>query len=227
MTDQGEKAGQPEKAGQLDVLLADYAAGGLSLPANALVAAHLSLSTRHAAFVDALEDIGGDWLDDVAPETLSDRDAALAAIFAHDAPAERAEPDATEDADDDTGLVPPVIRQALGLETDEIPWKNRLGIREVRRKFADGSTASLLWIKAGQVIPTHTHEGQELTLVLQGAFSDETGRYGPGDIAVADDDVDHMPVAEPDEDCICFIVMDAPLRFTGPVTRFLNPILNR
>ena len=69
----------------------------------------------------------------------------------------------------------------------------------------------------GRVMPSHTHDGSEVTLVLRGGFSDPTGHYRRGDIAIADRDLDHHPRADDDEDCICFAVIDAPLRLTGPL----------
>ena len=33
-------------------------------------------------------------------------------------------------------------------------------------------------------MPQHTHEGHELTLVLEGSFHDALGRYGRGDLAI-------------------------------------------
>jgi putative transcriptional regulator len=77
-------------------------------------------------------------------------------------------------------------------------------------------------IRAGKKMPQHTHEGSEYTLVIRGAFSDVTGRYGCGDVAISDEDIDHTPVAEAGEECLCFAVMDAPLRLTGPIGRFFN-----
>jgi putative transcriptional regulator len=74
-------------------------------------------------------------------------------------------------------------------------------------------------------MPSHTHEGSEITLVLRGGFSDATGHYRRGDIAIADSEVDHRPRADEDEDCICFAVTDAPLRLTGPVARFVQRLL--
>jgi putative transcriptional regulator len=59
-------------------------------------------------------------------------------------------------------------------------------------------------------------------LVLQGGFSDGNGHYAVGDIAYADDDVNHKPVADPDEVCICFAVVDAPVELTGPFGRLMN-----
>jgi putative transcriptional regulator len=65
----------------------------------------------------------------------------------------------------------------------------------------------------------------ELTLVLQGAFADENDRFGRGDIEIADEDLEHTPVALAGEDCICLAATDAPLRFRGLIPRLAQPLL--
>jgi putative transcriptional regulator len=74
-------------------------------------------------------------------------------------------------------------------------------------------------------MPSHTHHGVEVTLVLQGSFSDPLGRYMRGDIAIADDEIDHKPVAGSEQDCICFAVTEGPVRLTGPVARLFNRLI--
>ena len=91
-------------------------------------------------------------------------------------------------------------------------------------KGAGEAEAVLYWINPGRVMPSHTHDGSEVTLVLRGGFSDPTGHYRRGDIAIADSDLDHHPRADEDEDCICFAVIDAPLRLTGTVGRIVQRI---
>ncbi len=51
---------------------------------------------------------------------------------------------------------------------------------------ATGYRARLIRLKAGRGVPRHTHGGSELTVVLEGSFSDETGHYARGDLAIAD-----------------------------------------
>ncbi len=58
--------------------------------------------------------------------------------------------------------------------------------------------------------------------MLEGSFTDETGRYARGDVSVADPEVTHQPVAGRECDCICLAVTDAPLKMTGPLGRILN-----
>ena len=67
--------------------------------------------------------------------------------------------------------------------------------------------------------------GMELTLVLQGAFADENDRFGRGDIEIADEEMEHTPVALTGEDCICLAATDAPLRFRGLIPRLAQPLL--
>ena len=73
----------------------------------------------------------------------------------------------------------------------------------------------------------HGHHFSVLGLVLDGAFSDTRGRYGRGDIALADEDVDHSPVAENDRPCICLAITDAPLRLTGSYRQFFSEFIGR
>jgi putative transcriptional regulator len=68
----------------------------------------------------------------------------------------------------------------------------------------------------------HTHDGMEVTLVLSGAFSDKTGRFARGDIEIGDDELDHQPIVETGQDCVCFVVADGALRLTGPFGRWID-----
>ena len=77
-------------------------------------------------------------------------------------------------------------------------------------------------MRPGAAIPQHTHKAEELTVVFEGELIDGDKRFGPGDIAIADGDVDHHPKAGGDRDCICLAVLSGGLRFTGPFGRALN-----
>lgn len=86
---------------------------------------------------------------------------------------------------------------------------------------------SLIRIRRGGAVPRHTHRGQEITLVLQGGISDACGSYRVGDFIECNEEIDHRPVANQDEDCICLTSRSAPIKFTGPLMRTLNPFLRR
>jgi putative transcriptional regulator len=204
----------------VDALLGAYAAGTLSPPLHVLVASHLEMSARNRSFVSALEHAGADAMMDAGNAPLRNRDQSLAAIFAD---ARIGEVAATPRPVDP--VLPQALRDYLGVSSDEIKWRFRLpGVKEHRVETSSGGEAVLYWIKAGRKMPSHTHGGQEVTLLLQGGFSDEHGHFKRGDIAVADDDVDHSPVADKGVDCLCFAVTDAPLKLTGPVMGLLRRV---
>jgi putative transcriptional regulator len=82
----------------------------------------------------------------------------------------------------------------------------------------------LLYIPPGRAVPDHGHNGLEMTLVLQGSFSDETGAFGVGDLEIADEELEHTPVAGEGAPCICLAATDAPLKFQTLVPRLLQPL---
>lgn len=211
---------------QFDALLAGYVAGTLAEPARLLVRSHLDLSPVNRGFVRDLEAAGGAMLEEIAPVRIDNRDAMLAAIFQapiFQAPAD--EPISVPHRALKTRLPAPLF-DFIGKDVADLPWKTKLpGLKEYRVAEMDGCSASLLWIRAGMAMPAHTHHGSELTLVLEGGFTDLHGHYVRGDVAYADDDVDHRPVADDDEDCICFAVTEGSLRLTGPIGRLFAPFM--
>lgn len=203
----------------IDTLLSRYVAGALPEPARVLVAAHLELRPENRTFVGGLETLAGSELEAEAPVDIGGRDAQLQAIFAS------APPQASVPARGD-GVFPHAMRDFFGFDADRVPWRTKMpGFREFEMGEIDGCHVSLFWIRPGRKIPHHTHEGSELTLVVDGAFRDTTGRYGRGDIAIADQSVNHRPIAEVERPCISFAVTDAPLRFNGPIGQRLSDIL--
>ncbi len=198
-----------------EALLAAYAAGQLPCAAHALVAAHLEISPENRVFVASLEEsLAKEFSVDRPCCEIRKREARLDAIFCCDQQAHKAPCDSD---------IPRALRHFLGRCVDEMPYRTVLpGIRECRIEGEGGMNAMLYRIAPGKKIPQHSHEGTEITLVLRGGFSDGTGHYVRGDIAIADEDVDHIPVADKGEECVCFAVLDAPLRLTGPVGRLLN-----
>ena len=123
-------------------------------------------------------------------------------------------------------LLPPTIARHFGLTCDSIPWK-RLGpgIWHHRLALSPATVGDLrlLKIAAGRKMPDHGHGGSELTLVLDGAYIDETGAYLRGDMQDVDDEVDHQPVADSKTGCICLIASEQPARFNGFWVRLLQP----
>jgi putative transcriptional regulator len=81
---------------------------------------------------------------------------------------------------------------------------------------------SLLQIEPGGGVPDHTHKGFELTLLLEGSFSDENGEYVKGDFIMLDGSHTHNPVSA--GGCLCYTVANDALHFTKGINKLLNPI---
>ena len=206
----------------LDTLLAHYARGALSAPLHVLVASHLEIRPESRRFVSALEGVVASAIIEEEPSPIRNRDARLAAIFAAEDEGETLVRHRVAQRSV-SGDVPHPLARYLGQSLGEIPWRTLLpGVKEYRIEDNEQGEAVLYWIKGGRKMPFHTHEGSEYTLVLKGAFSDLNGHYARGDIAIADADVDHRPIADPGEDCFCFAVTDAPLKLTGPIGRIVQ-----
>ncbi len=204
----------------LDTLLAGYAIGSLPRPLHALVGSHLDLNPGSERFVTDLETLGGGELVRQSPLPMARQDDMLATIFA--APDDDG---SGHDALPHDEIFTPALRKFLGMSSSDIPWRTVLpGVKEHVVSNQDGVEAKLYWIKPGRKVPSHTHDGQEFTIVLKGGFTDVAGHYRRGDVAIADQEVDHKPIADEDEDCICFAVTDAPLRLTGPVGKVFQSL---
>jgi putative transcriptional regulator len=199
----------------LELILAGYAAGSLPPALHALIGSHLELSPVNRPFVRSLEDALGKTVIEGTPCAIRAREARLDAIFACGA----------DTAGRQTGVAgePKALLHFLGKPVDELEFRTILpGLRECRLAVDGGVNAVLYKIRAGRKMPQHSHEGSEVTLVLRGGFRDDSGHFRRGDIAVADEHLDHVPIADDDEECLCFAVLDAPLRLTGMFGRWAN-----
>lgn len=206
-----------------DELLLDYAAGTAPEPLALFIATHLALSPESRAEVRQLEAVGGALLDSLDPAAPAPD--ALARVFARIEAGETiaASPPGTRIS----ALLPAPLATYVPDDLDALPWRKVIGgVFEAELPCSTRRyKASLLRIEAGRNIPRHTHRGGELTLVLDGAFRDALGRYARGDVSIADDSVDHQPVAENDKTCLCLVVAEGPVRLTGFFSRLLNPFL--
>lgn len=209
-----------------DDLLLGYAAGGLSEAFDLVIASHVSLSDDARARLSSFEALGGAVLEDSGTVELADDsfEATMARIMGS-APAETVET-ATK-APSRHAVFPKCLRDYVGGDADAVSWRPiGLGVKQAVLNTGDrDATARLLYIPAGQAMPDHGHNGVEVTLVLQGAFIDEDGRFARGDIEVASEDTEHTPVADIGEDCICLVVTDAPLKFNGLLPKIAQKIL--
>jgi len=202
-----------------DQLLMAHAAGQLPDAFGLVVATHVSMCDECRARLEAFEAVGGAVIDRCGTVDMSESalDACLARIGGR-APAPRPAPRVR------TGLFPAPLRDYIGGDLDAVKWRPiGMGVRQAILRTDRAASARLLYIPAGHSVPDHGHRGLELTLVLQGAFRDEEDRFGPGDVEVASEDVQHTPIAEEGPACICLAATDAPLRFSGLLPRLAQP----
>ena len=84
-----------------------------------------------------------------------------------------------------------------GLDSARVPWRWLApGVRYFPLALSPGATGDLrlLKIAPGRKMPEHGHGGCEMTLVLDGAYSDETGIFRRGDIQDVDGELEHQPI---------------------------------
>ncbi|MBV0913336.1 ChrR family anti-sigma-E factor [Anianabacter salinae] len=204
-----------------------YSVGELPEAFDLVIATHVSMCDECRARLESLNALGGavlehvelaDMDEDALHRTLA-RTQGVGDIRGRGKDAIRADLPGTP-------VLPQPLRDYVGGDLAQVAWRPvGGGVRQAILPTAKGATARLLSIPAGAAVPDHGHRGTELTLVLQGAFADETDRFGPGDVEIADEDLEHSPVAEAGETCICLAATDAPLRFSSFLPRLAQPFL--
>ncbi|TCP39729.1 ChrR-like anti-ECFsigma factor [Rhodovulum marinum] len=206
-----------------DDLLMGYAAGTLPEAFSLVVATHVSLCDECRARLAGYEAVGGAVLEE-APDCAMAEDsfAATMRLIAEMPADERIE---TDGAAVDH-LFPKPLRDYVGGDVEAVHWKSVAGkVRQAVLPTSRDASVRLLYIPAGMAMPDHGHKGTELTMVLQGAFQDEDGLFARGDVEVADEEMEHTPVAAPGPDCICLVATDAPLKFSGFLPRIAQPFI--
>lgn len=127
------------------------------------------------------------------------------------------------------GEVPtPLSRVLGGAALRDLPWKRKapgVALHHIPLSSSDSGKLVLMRIAPGKAMPEHGHGGEELTLLLTGAYRDEIGRFGPGDVADLDEDIEHRPVVENGEDCYCVVAIEAPTRFKSLSARIMQPFI--
>ena len=203
-----------------------YATGDLPEAYSVLVAAHIAVCDTCRSAVRAAEELGGALIEDEgAPLADNAFDRLMTEIDGGPATFQR-RLHVAETAKG--GEVPFPLQRLIGNSLDEISWKRLVpGIKkcDLAVESDDQSSLYMLWISPGMKVPEHSHGGVEMTLVLRGAFEDRFGRFGPGDIADHDEDVEHQPTVCGDEPCICIVASDAQVRYKGLLGRIMQPIV--
>jgi putative transcriptional regulator len=206
-----------------DMILAAFAAGTLDQGQHIAIATHLVSCPQCRNFVRSMEHVGGTVLTNLPPALMSSD--ALANIEARlNEPAR-----------------PVVAEVAANVSEIEVPglpkfvrhyrfgnWKwiaPSVHLRAIVSPLASDSRVFLLRSAPRTKMLEHTHTGIEMTCVLSGAFSHEGGHYGPGDFDLGNENVDHRPVVDDGEDCICLVAIQGELRLKGLIGRLVQPFV--
>lgn len=217
-----------------EATLFSYVAGSLSQGMALVVASHISICESCRERVFETEAIGGALLDTVASGHVSEElnktalEQALACLDEEE-PTLPASTSGYVEIAANTSItrneVPAPLSDYIGSSLDDIQWK----------RFSPGffyfdvfserqGICRLLKVAPGKSILPHGHHGNELTLLLRGSYADEVGRFTRGDIADLDDQIEHQPLVDGNEDCICLVATDSPLRFTTLLGKVLQPM---
>jgi putative transcriptional regulator len=212
------RTAQPRHHPEEDMRIA-YGVGTLVESRRLLMATHMLYCPDCQAESEMMARTGGAMLDDLSPATLSpgSLDSCLAAIGGGEPP-KSTKPLINGDLKE----LPDIVRHTVGKALGSASWRFAApGVRSLDLshavRHASAGEILLLKIWPGFGVAKYMHAGEELTLVLTGAFRDEVGYYGPGDVSIGVPGMIHRPIAEPGDLCYVLAVTDAPLLFKGPL----------
>jgi len=210
-----------------------FAAGALSPEMAAVAATHLEVCRLCRERLSGAERIGGALLGQQQPAADAARGARLREAMLELLDAEpgmeaqaaaAGSPQAGAPADPD--CLPRPLHPYFGRSWRALRWRWMApGVHMIRAARGSGDTLILLKIAPGKSMPLHSHQGSELTQILQGAYDDALGHYAPGDVADLDNEIEHQPITAPGVPCVCVAALDAPLRFPGWLARKLQPLV--
>jgi len=214
-----------------EATLLSYSAGSMSQAMALVVACHISMCSKCHKRIQESEALGGMLLDNLEPakidadslsQVLSCLEQGSADAPDISTPAAQPSPVHIENQE-----IPAPLRDYIGGSLDALDWKSIVpGVHyyDLDCKTERNGASRLLRIAPGKAMLPHSHDGNELTLILRGSYSDEMGRFTVGDIADLDSEVEHQPLVDSHEDCICLIATDAPLKFSTLLGKIVQPM---
>lgn len=206
-----------------ETTLISYAAGALPPAIAGLVACHGTICPECRAKVRRLKIVGALLLETIDADPPAEAEVTRAVNrFAQSAIVPLPRADRPSDP-----VLPAPLAHYLGMTSDEIPWKTLVkGLQQYKVRLPKGSgEIRLLKARPRLRLLKHSHRGMELTMVLKGAYRDETGEYHRGDVSDLHVDIEHQPKVMSDDECICIIASEAPARYSELLPRLLQPIM--
>ena len=202
-----------------DEIIWDFVCHKLEFGENLVVRTHIALCAECAKTLAVFEAAGGTLLDEIDGIAMNDDalDLALARIELKESEITKPKISKTEAF----GFDLPSTLSGIEIKKRHFLGPN-VWIAPIEER-KDKSQTYLLWIKGGQDILPHTHTKREMTLVLHGGFKDGENSYNAGDFVVCDDNISHAPIMLADEDCLCLVYQDGPIRPQTILGHLLKP----
>lgn len=206
-----------------ETMLAAFAAGTLDHGQHIAIATHLVSCPQCRHFRSAMEEVGGTVVESLPPAAMSP--GAFKKLEARLTGSAR--PAAAEAAHSSSetviqGLPRFVRRYRFGNWRWVAP---SVHVRPIALPYDSETRVFLLRSGPGTRLLEHTHTGLEMTCVLSGAFQQEDALFGPGDFDFGDDTMDHRPLVESGQDCICLVAMQGELQLKGLLGRIVQPFV--
>ncbi len=202
--------------------LIEYVNGTLPDPVALAVESHLEWCALCRRDVMILQELAGHFLDRSDPVALGDGAwDEIAALLDEPLPGLTAR---KADLGDTPAAWPSPLRRFLASGRQTLSWTKVDNLFEEARlpSQTPGCRLSLLRADKGGYVPSHSHDGNEHLLVLEGGFNSNGVDYTKGDYAFVEAGHVHEPVANTDERCVCLLVLDGSLHFQHPNAPALN-----
>ncbi len=215
-----------------DNLLTEYASGSAATALGIVICAHLQTCPQCRQRVEQLNRLGAAILKQSVAEPVQQEtfEQLMTRIRNQATPVGEAkvtgEPAPFFVNDPMMKRLPKVIAKLLPRD-GKLKWQSAGGSLKTARLKTGQQDYEVCFqkISSGGKVFEHGHRGLEITLVLQGSFSDEDGIYSEGDFLVRTPGEVHRPTATQNEDCLCISVVEAPVKLTGLFGKFINPFL--
>ena len=207
-----------------DLISAAFAAGTLDHGQHVAIATHLVACPKCRTFIRSMEKVGGAVLTGLSPVAMSND--ALAKVEAQlNKPVMPAVQTNTAPAVFKS-VVPGLPKFLRNYKFGDWKWiAPSVHIRLITLPYPRDTRIFLLKSGPGTEMLEHARKGIEMTCVLSGAFSQDGDHYGPGDFDLGDESVDHQPIVDAGQDCICLVAMQGELRLNGLIGRIVQPFV--
>jgi putative transcriptional regulator len=206
-----------------------FSAGSLFLSESLCISAHIEECAQCRSTIQHLDQVGSELLTQLDRTPVSD-DLKFRVLNQLDKIDEARLIETTiPDRPPINSNLPRCLQAFIDADYSNMDWKRlspHISSVELCRD-SNAARVELLKIRPGGTSNTHTHLGNEYTVILKGSFSDENGIYQKGDFIARDENHTHTPVASLNKDCICLAVTEAPVQLTGWFGRLFNPMLRR